>query len=65
MYAIQCLGQAVACTTYGDLMTMGGEGFEYLLKIKCAWTSIDQRNVIDAEGRLHGRHLVQLIEHDI
>ena len=48
-----------------DLAAKLDEGFEHLLQGQHAWLAFDNRQIDDAERRLHRRHLIELVQDDL
>ena len=65
MGTLLSLLEVVLCAAYGDVVTVLYEILNALLKREQTRATVDKRNAVDRERRLHGCHLVELVEDDV
>ena len=62
MGTLLSLLEVVLCAAYGDVVTVLYEILNALLKREQTRATVDKRNAVDRERRLHSCHLVELVE---
>ena len=62
MGTLLSLLEVVLCAAYGDVVTVLHEVLHALLQCEQTRATVDKRNAVDRERRLHSCHLVELVE---